>query len=569
MANRPQSRLSALLFFLTVLSCNALPAVNAVTASRGADPAVDYAALARIAPWDDRNYQLTQADVALLSPDESSADDLVPAFFRVELRRANPELPTSGEAQYPRSAFQRFKQKYYGYLINGRVYSELRLDDNGDFEVVLERGKTEKQYLKALLATEIRINSPEHGDAESAIAINPLNTQRVIAGTNGGAGGQSMWYSANGGSSWTRASNLTGANICCDPTVAWSGTAAIAYTATLGNGVYVYRSIDNGQSWGTNVVVPTTNGSVDKEYLHVDTQPLSPHFEKVYICWHLSNVQKFSRSTDLGLTFSTPLTFTGNPTGIGCDLTSDSSGSVYYFYPATDTRQIILKKSTDGGASFATPVVVATTQGSFDFPIPAMPVRRVFMYTSADVDLSQSSFRNTIYVAYTDSTALDVNTDPTANHARVQVAYSRDGGAQWTVRTPHAIADANTVDRFHPWLKVDNNGRVHVVFYDTRNSAAGTRTGVDFYYSYSETGGDTWSAPTRLTTLNMLPATDGFEWGDYNGMDMQLTKALGIYTDRRDEADGQGLTVDAYATDAFAVIGALPAANGVFANGFE
>ncbi len=548
-----------------LLCCTPLFATNAVDASRGADAAVDYAALARIGPWDDRNYQLTPADIALLSPDEASADDLIPAFFRVELRRANPELPTTGPAQYPRSAFQRFKNKYYGYLINGRLYRELRLDANGDFEVVLKHGQTEKQYLKALLATEIRVNNPQHGDAESAIAINPANTQRVIAGTNGGTG-QSMWYSSNGGTSWTKTPELTGTSICCDPTVAWSGTGAVAYSATLGDGVYVYRSTDFGQTWGTNVVVPTTNSNVDKEYLHVDTQPLSPHFEKVYICWHLSNVQKFSRSTDLGLTFSTPLTFTGNPTGIGCDITSDSGGNVYYFYPATSTRQIILKKSTDGGATFATPVVVASTQGSFDFPIPAMPVRRAFIYTSADVDLSQSSFRNTIYVAYTDSTALDVNGDPNANHARIQVAYSRDGGTQWTVRTPHATADANTVDRFHPWLKVDNNGRVHVVFYDTRNSGAGLRNGVDFFYSYSETGGDTWSAATRLTTLNMTPANDGFEWGDYNGMDMALTKALGIYTDRRDESDGSGVTVDAYAVDAFAVTGAL---DGLFGNGFE
>lgn len=53
------------------------------------------------------------------------------------------------------------------------------------------------------------------------------------------------------------------------------------------------------------------------------------------------------------------------------------------------------------------------------------------------------------------------------NHARVGVAYTRDG-ATWTLRTPHETADAGTVDRFHPWLGVAPDGKVYVMFYDTR-----------------------------------------------------------------------------------------------------
>ncbi len=540
-------------------------AAHPVDATRGVDGSVDYAALALIGPWDDRNYQLTAADVALLSDDERSARDPIPAFFRVELRRANREMRTQGPGQYPRSALQRFERKYHGYLIDGRLYREVRVAEDGSFEVALVRGKTEQQWRKAALASEIRVSGPAHGGAETAIAINPVNTSRVIAGSNGPYQGQTMWYSADSGSTWTRAGDLPGADICCDPTVAWSGDGTRAYTATLGNGVYVYRSTDNGQTWSTNVVVPTTNSQVDKEYLHVDTHAASPRYENVYICWHLNNVQKFSRSTDMGVSFSSPVTFNSAPTGIGCDLTSDTAGNVYYFYPADGVKQIVLLKSTDGGASFAAPVVVASTQGSFDFPIPAMTARHAFIYTSADVDLSNSAFRDTIYVAFTDSTAATSGTAAN-NHARIRVAWSRNGGSTWQVRTPHATADANTVDRFHPWLKVDNNGRVHVVFYDTRNSA--NRTGVDFYYSYSENGGDTWSAPTRLTSINMPKPSDGFEWGDYNGLDMVLTQALGIYTDNRTEEPGAN-TVDAYATGNFAVTGALPAGNAIFANGFE
>lgn len=550
---------------LMAVSASAL-AANRVVQSRGADQNLDYATLIQVGPWDDRNYALTLADVAVLSDDETSAKDPVPAFFRVELRRANPGLQTRGPAQYPRSALQRFQIKYHGYLINGRLYHDLRLDENGNYEVILRDGVTERQYAKSVLATEIRVSGPAHGGAETAIAINPTNTTLVVAGSNGPGGGQKMWYSSNSGSSWTQSAPLTGSAICCDPTVAWSGDGTIAYSATLGNGVYVYRSLDSGATWSAPVIVPTTDGNVDKEYLHVDTEPTSPHYENVYVCWHLNNVQKFSRSVDAGVSFGTPVTFGSGASdrGIGCDITTDSDGNIYYLYPVTSARTISLLKSTDGGVTFAPRSTVTSTQGSFDFPIPAMPVRRAFIYASADVDLSNSAYRNTIYVAYTDTTGPESAT-PENNHARIQVAYSRDGGASWQVRTPHATSDANTVDRFHPWMKVDNNGRVHVVFYDTINNPA--RTGVDYYYSYSENGGDGWSTPTRLTSINMPKPTNSFEWGDYNGMDMVLSQALGIYTDNRDEGDGSGITRDAYAVGDFAVTGGI--SDVIFANGFD
>lgn len=549
--------------FATAYPINTL-AANKVIQSRGVDTNVDYASLVKIGPWDDRNYALTQADIAVLSADEASAKDPVPAFFRIELRRGNPGLHKSGPAQYPRSALQRFENKYHGYLINGRIYRDLKIDANGNFEVILEEGISEKNYAKSLLATENRVSGPAHGGAETAIAINPTNTTLVVAGSNGPGGGQKMWQSSDSGSSWTQTAALTGSAICCDPTVAWSGDGATVYSATLGNGVYVYRSTDNGANWSAPVIVPTTDGSVDKEYLHVDTHATSPNYENVYICWHLNNIQKFSRSLDRGVTFSSPVTFSSAPTGIGCDLTSDRGGNVYYFYPAYNAQTIALLKSTDGGVTFAAPVTVSNTQGSFDFPIPTMPTRHAFIYTSADVDLSNGKYHDSIYVAYTDSTAATTNTAAN-NHARIQVAYSRDGGASWQVRTPHATADANSVDRFHPWMKVDNNGRVHVVFYDTTNSA--DRTGVDYFYSYSDDGGDAWSSPTRLTSINMPKPTSSFEWGDYNGMDMVLTQALGIYTDNRDEGDGSGISRDAYAVGDFAVTGAI--SDVIFANGFD
>ena len=43
-----------------------------------------------------------------------------------------------------------------------------------------------------------------------------------------------MWYSTNGGSTWTQSGALPQGNTCCDPTVDWSSNGQYAYTSTLG-----------------------------------------------------------------------------------------------------------------------------------------------------------------------------------------------------------------------------------------------------------------------------------------------------------------------------------------------
>jgi hypothetical protein len=52
----------------------------------GVDQNVDYAELRRFGPWDDRNYALTEADVALL-PENDEFRHGVPAFFKIERRK--------------------------------------------------------------------------------------------------------------------------------------------------------------------------------------------------------------------------------------------------------------------------------------------------------------------------------------------------------------------------------------------------------------------------------------------------------------------------------------------------
>ncbi|MEM1205981.1 MAG: DNRLRE domain-containing protein [Acidobacteriota bacterium] len=525
---------------------------------RGVDSRVEYSKLTQIGPWDDRNYTLTAEDLKLLAPNEAELRIPIPAWYRVALRKGIPEMAQEGPAQYPHSALPAYRLQFGGYLIDGELYTRAEYrDGKGRFEVLMEDGLSQEAFQETLeqrfLNGEVRVTSP-NGAAESAIKINPVNNNLVIAGSNGPGAGQIMHYSTDGGDTWNQAAALPLGGTCCDPTVDWSSDGTLAYTSALGNcgaggcQIWFYRSSDGGQTWNDlpgNRRTLNTGGGNDKEFIHVDKWSGSPHQDNIYATWHASNIMQFARSTDLGDTWSN-ITFSSasDQRGIGSDITTDKSGTVYYVWPAFNSQRILLARSTDGGASFGAVTEIASTEASFTFPVPSMETRDVFVYASADTDFSTGPYADSIYVAWSDSTA-STGSNPSNNHARIQVAYSRDGGNSWTVTTPHETADQNSVDRYHQWLAVDASGRVHVIFYDTRRSAA--RTAVDVFYSFSDDGAQTWSTPSRVTASQSPNIGDAFEFGDYNGLDAVMSDLIAIYTDNRNEGGGGGDSVDVYA----------------------
>jgi hypothetical protein len=562
---------TALALALT-LGLSASAGAQTIVQSRGVDARVDYASLAEYGPWDDRNYLLTQDDLGLLGENERELSVRAPLFFRIELRKRFGNLPTSGPVQYPRSTLPRFLTEYGGFLVDGMLYRSAKLV--GDRYVLdLERPWMSEEEFNELgpkaLTGDVRVTSPV-GAAESAVAINPVDPSIVAAGSNGPGSGQDMHYSTDGGETWQPAAALPLGGTCCDPTVAWSSDGAKAYAATLGSSpVYVYRSADGGQTWTDLATEPGADprreigSGSDKEYLHVDTHSTSACLDTVYLTWHESNSMKFSRSTDRAHTWSTPLTLSGGSSelGIGSDIASDTSGRVYYLWPAYSSRKILVRTSDDCGQTFNPTVEVATTQASFDFPIPSMDNRYAWVYVAAAADLGSGPYAGSVYAAWTDTTAPDVGT-PANNHARIQVASSRDGGATWAVTTPHETADASTVDRWNHFLAVGPDGTVHVVFYDTRNDP--TRRSVDLYWSSSTDGAQTWGAPVKLTSQISPHMEDFFQFGDYNGLDVVVNDLIAVFTDNRHETGGATDSPDIYAAGQTVSGGA-----GIFADDFE
>lgn len=492
-----------------------------IVQSRGQDAQVEYRSLTRFGPWDDRNYSVTRADLALLPANDQFLPH-VPVFFKVELRR---ELPELGD-YYPRSATQYFQIKHGGLTVNNRMYREgLGIGYHPDpADVTASRASSRAAANESILQLNVRGN-------EVAIECNPTNRLQCVAGSNT-TNGQTMYWSNDGGATWNF--SQTNGSSCCDPTIDWSSDGTRVYQADLSSSIGVRWAVstDAGQNWGAMQVL-TTSGS-DKEFIHVDRSATSPNQDNIYLTYHNSNTMQFARSTDQGATFQTPISFTAEPRGIGSDITTDAAGNIYYFYAATAGQAIRLLTSTDGGVTFGTGTQVAALNGRFDFPIPAMETREAFIYVSADVDMNTGD----IYVAWTDE-ANDSTGNGTGaaanNHAWIQVAKSTDQGATWTILpNPHDTSDSlagTPVDRFHPWLKVGENGDVHIAYYDTRNST--NRTGVDFYYTRSTNGGANWQTEQRFSTVTSPNLTDGQEWGDYNALSVVLDTVVLGWTDNR------------------------------------
>ncbi len=514
------------LFMLLLLVSTA--SAQDIDQALGIDPAVNYQQLAQYGPWDDRNYQLQAEDLLLLAPNEAQLSIPIPAFYRVELRREFPHLRRTGPAQYPRAAVPLFYRRYQGVLRSGEFIEKSRQHDEGEASLA-QRG---------LVNGEIKLNQVLNAD-EVTVEINPANPSQVIAGANNN-GGQEMYYSTDGGENWFVQGVL--ANTCCDPTIDWKSDGSWAYTAALSGslGVSFWRSSDGGQTWVDRLNL--TNSGSDKEFLHVDRSPASPFQDTIYMTYHRANTMQLARSVNDGASFNI-VAFSAAPKGIGSDITTTSNGDLYYFYASFEAPDIVLLKSTDGGNNFVPRISVTPTSAVFDFPIPAMEQRNAWVYAAADADRSGGPYDGSVYVAITDTTGPESATAAN-NHSVIEVWYSRDGGVSWNSSNPHSMADTATVDRFNHWLKVDELGNVHVVFYDTRHSV--NRTGVDLYYNVSQDGGATWGTPQRVSSATSANLTDGQEWGDYNGLSVLGMKSIATWTDNR---DGPPNSKDVYASD--------------------
>ncbi len=340
---------------------------------------------------------------------------------------------------------------------------------------------------------------------ETAIAVDPNNPNRVVAGANDyvtrtwtceingapcsglGDAYSGTYFSNDGGHTWCCSSSdpqhlgtlIPGVNRLAgggqydaggDPALAFDSRGNVYY-AGLGfdrtaapNTVAVNRGTFDGSgnlSWSAPTFInPTTAPSTlnDKEWIAADANASSPFRDRVYVSWtrfifNASNgnfVQApifFVYSTDGGHTFSAPMNISGNVLyDQGSRPIVGSDGSLYVIFNGSTRlaamNSTYIVKSTDGGVTWGKPVKIADVQ-------TVLTVTNT-VFRNDSFPAGAAAPNGDVYVAWTtmlhDSDgSLCVPRTRNGCHNVTVYSKSTDGGMTWTAPVPIFPAlDAST-----------------------------------------------------------------------------------------------------------------------------
>jgi hypothetical protein len=436
----------------------------------------------------------------------------------------------------------------------------------GATNALVTRDGTASSYLRydgSTDATTSACSTGRRSQNEPTVAVDPHNTQVVVAGANdycaqivNGDVWTGYYRSTNGGASWRDSlvpgypADTSAAGVASpvhgtcgaagDPSQAFDRDGRLFYAFICFNrakpvngGVFVARYTNDGAAYDRTVLVKrgTPSGQFltglfqDKINLTVD-QTAGRFGGNAYVAWSQyngfapNNAVLFSRSTDHGLTFSKPIRVT--PVALGtasfADLAVGPDGAVYLAfltYPSSSnpSSDVWLSKSTDGGASFGPAAHVATIElfdsSQFSGNGATDCGDGPFACPSG---LTFSRFTTAPAVA-ADATGVHVvwNAKLASGQSKVFVRNSPDGIA-W----PAAATTLDTVAVGHQWTPdiASAGGVINVVFYDSRadpayspslppgNTASGQNSGdvIHTWVAKSTNGGVGWSE-TQISTV--------------------------------------------------------------------
>jgi hypothetical protein len=389
------------------------------------------------------------------------------------------------------------------------------------------------------------------GQHETEVEPDSLTVGRTTVATfqagrrfDGGATGIGFAVSKDDGRTW-RSGVLPGLTLATspagtherasDPAVGYDAAHGVWLITTLAiqgqtTRLTVSRSSD-GLTWSGPIVAAEASSTAgitfDKEWIACDNGSASPFAGRCYLAYSdvaHGDVIAAKFSTDGGSTWSSQVQV--SPTdGVGAIPVVRPTGELVLVYLAQDSR-IESAVSTDGGASFGTPVVVANVSAHAERGL------RFFPLPSADADANGRVW----------ATWHDCRFDPGCARNSVVVATSADGRG-WA--PPAAVTSGR--DAVLPTVGIDrSSGRVAIAYYTVRAA------GIDAELVESRSGGSGWAAPRRLSAQTMpvawLPDTvSGRMLADYISLHYASGRPLVVWA-LASEPAGETLHQAIYAT---------------------
>ncbi len=332
------------------------------------------------------------------------------------------------------------------------------------------------------------------GDAanEPSIAVDPTNPNRIVIGwrqfdavaSNFRQAG--VGYSNDGGLTWTFPGALDPGVYHTDPVLDFDADGNFYYNSLKSPyACEVFRITDGGVIWEG----PVAARGGDKQWMTIDrTNGIGA--DNNYSFWDKAysscDSEDFTRSTNNCDSFENCEQINGAPRW--GTMSVDADGVLYI--AGTSAAGLIVVKSTTAQdpsvpVTFDSYSVVDLDGKLKGAGTPVNPVGLLGQMWVA-VDISNGIGHGNVYVLAT--VDRNSNSDP----GDVMFAKSIDGGQ--TFNTPTRINTDVGTDNYQ-WfgtMSVAPNGRIDVVWLDTRNGPEGTNDSV-LYYSFSSDQGDTWS----------------------------------------------------------------------------
>ena len=394
---------------------------------------------------------------------------------------------------------------------------------------------------------DIAINTENtNTQSENSIFVNPNDNLTVLNSNNStdwnGSSvnslyGTSGYYTFDGATTpWEGTYEGTGGSNSGDPAAAidLDGRMFVGNIKNSSMQQGVAYSLDNGATW-TNVTAGSS-ANLDKNHLWVDNSTTSPYSGYIYDAW--SNFDnnpvrvEVVQSSDHGLTWSSPQVISNSPFDHGVNIQTDAGGNVYVVWAEYNNwpepeDAIGMVKSTDGGATWSSPVEIITglkgTRGNDPL------AHRTNSFPTMAIDQNTGN----IYVVWANYGVPGTNT---GNWVNVYMIKSTDGGVNWSAPVQVSQSpNTNGTFSYLPWITCDPvTGHLGVIFLDNRNVSGND---VEAWVSVSTDEGDTWEdfrvSDVSWTTKAIPGLADGY-MGDYLGISANSGMFYPVWSDDRD-----------------------------------
>lgn len=350
---------------------------------------------------------------------------------------------------------------------------------------------------------ELGANILDDAANEPSLAVDPANPERMVIGwrqfdaSNNNFRQAGYGFTQDGGMTWTFPGVIEPGIFRSDPVLDSDAEGNFYYNSLTVNGsefnCQVFKSSDGGATWDAGVFAQ----GGDKQWMVIDKTGGMGH-GNIYAYWtqSLSVCEPgfFTRSTDRGRSFEN-CTIIPEETMRWGTLALGPEGELYVV--GTSNNDIVVAKSLtarDAGEPVTWSLVVrvnldGNVGGIGGGPNPAGLLGQVWVAT----DRSTSVLRGNVYVL------ASVQRPGLGDPRDVMFAASTDGGETWSAPVRLNDDSTNSAWQWFGTMSVAPNGRIDVIWLDTRDDPGGFFSAL--YYTNSRDGGLTWSKNERLSEI--------------------------------------------------------------------